>query len=56
MKQRDINPFGLRMPPKVKEWIEQKSADQERSQNWLIVKILEQEMVKDERSSETATA
>lgn len=47
MKQRDISPFGLRMPPTMKAWVEKKAAEQERSQNWLLLKIIEKEMQRD---------
>jgi len=49
MRQRDINPFGLRMPPEMKEWVEAKAAKEERSQNWLLLKIIEKEMRRDEQ-------
>lgn len=54
MKQREIKPFGLRMPPEVKAWIESQAEKEERSQNWLLVKIIKREMDRDEQQIKQA--
>lgn len=36
-----MQPFGLRMPESVRDWVDKKAAEQERSANWIIVKALE---------------
>lgn len=54
MKQRDISPFGLRMPPEMKAWLERKAAEEDRSQNWLLVKIIGKEMEEDEKRRQAA--
>lgn len=39
---RDINPFGLRMPPEVREWVKQQAAANRRSLNSELLVILEE--------------
>jgi predicted HicB family RNase H-like nuclease len=39
-----IAPFGLRMPKHVKDWVGEKAQEQERSMNWIIVRLLESQM------------
>lgn len=34
-------PFGLRVPDTTRDWIKEKAAEQDRSQNYVICKILE---------------
>lgn len=34
--------FPLRIPTEVKEWVKRRAERADRSQNWVIVKILEQ--------------
>ncbi|MFC0710728.1 hypothetical protein [Azorhizophilus paspali] len=45
----------IRVPSGLKAWLERKSSQEERSQNWLIGKILEKAMQEDEQR-EQATA
>lgn len=52
MKVREMPQMVIRTKPRVKEWIERKSAKEERSQNWLIGKILEKAMLEDEQSEQ----
>ena len=33
-------PFGLRLPPDVKRWVESKAHESERSQNYIIVQAV----------------
>lgn len=54
MKKRDINPFGLRMPPAMRDWVQKKAAEDERSQNWLILKIIGEAMSRDEQQRKQA--
>lgn len=47
MRVRDMSQMILRVNPEVKEWLEKKAKSEERSQNWLIGKILEEAMQND---------
>jgi predicted transcriptional regulator len=47
MKVRDMAQILFRAKPDVKEWLERKAQQEERSQNWLIGKALEEAMLKD---------
>jgi hypothetical protein len=49
MKTRDINPFGLRMAPEMREFVAKKAESEERSQNWVICKILKEEMEREQQ-------
>lgn len=40
MTRRQGPPFGLRMPPDVKEWVAQRAKAEDRSQNNTIVRII----------------
>jgi len=46
MKVRNMPQINLRIKPEVKEWIIKESEKRERSQNWLISKLLEDEMLR----------
>lgn len=48
MKVRDMAQLVLRINPAAKEWLEKKARQEERSQNWLIGKLLEEAMQRDE--------
>ena len=50
IKQRDINPFGLRMQPRLRSWVDNKAKQEDRSLNWLICKVLEEAMRQDEQT------
>lgn len=50
LRQRDINPFGLRMQPDIRGWLDGKARQEDRSLNWLICKILEEAMKQDEQA------
>lgn len=52
MKARDIPPFGLRLPPSLKEWVEQQSEKEERSQNWLLTKIVQEAKERHEQNKQ----
>lgn len=52
MKVREMPQMVIRTKPRVKTWIERKAAQEERSQNWLIGKILEEAMSQDERAQD----
>jgi len=41
-KMRDINPFALRMPPDVRDWIAEQAAANRRSLNSEILTIMEE--------------
>lgn len=56
MKVRERAQLVIRTKPEVKAWVERKSQQEERSQNWLIGKILEEAMLKDELQARQATA
>ena len=49
MKVREMAQLVIRTKPTVKEWVERKAQQEERSQNWLIGKILEEAMQRDEQ-------
>jgi hypothetical protein len=49
MKVREMPQLVIRTKPSVKEWVERKAEKEERSQNWLIGKILEEAMQRDEQ-------
>lgn len=48
-----IAPFGLRMPSKIKRWVNEKAKDADRSKNYIILRILEKE-IENEKSGTTA--
>jgi len=48
MKVRDMSQLVIRVNPIAKEWLERKAKQEERSQNWLIGKLLEEAMQRDE--------
>lgn len=56
MKERTnaIPPFGVRMPSDVKAWIERKAEQMDRSQNYVIVKILKEHADKEAASRSEA--
>ncbi len=54
MKVREMPQMVIRVRPDVKAWIERKAAQDERSQNWLIGKILEEAMQKDEQGQQAS--
>lgn len=49
MKVRDMAQVILRIEPEVKAWLERKSKQDERSQNWLVAKALREAMQRDEQ-------
>ncbi|XEG74005.1 hypothetical protein QA447_07180 [Pseudomonas sp. abacavir_1] len=49
MKVREMPQVMIRLNPKVKAWVEGKAKADERSQSWLIGKILEEAMTRDEQ-------
>jgi len=46
MKERigAIAPFGLRIPHRIKDWVLEQAEKQDRSMNYVILRILEREM------------
>ncbi|MBC3464987.1 hypothetical protein [Pseudomonas sp. RW10S2] len=49
MRVRDMAQVILRIEPDVKEWLERKAKQDDRSQNWLAAKALREAMVRDEQ-------
>lgn len=49
MRVREMPQLVIRVRPEVKAWLERKAADEERSQNWLIGKALEEAKQRDEQ-------
>lgn len=49
-KARDINPFGLRAPQEVLDWVKRKGLEQDRSMNWVINQVLAEAKAKDEQA------
>lgn len=49
MRVRDMAQVILRIEPDVKEWLERKAKQDERSQNWLDAKALREAMQRDEQ-------
>lgn len=47
--QREPTSFPLRMQPAMRHWVQKKAAEDERSQNWLLVKIIGEAMSRDEQ-------
>lgn len=41
-KRGESTQFPLRIPTEVKEWVKRRAERADRSQNWVIVKILEE--------------
>jgi len=54
MKQREITPFGLRLPPNLKAWVQVKAKSDDRSLNWVLVKLVEEAKARDEMQNEHA--
>lgn len=52
MKVKEMPQLMLRMKPEVKAWVERKAQAEERSQTWLIGKILEMEMQRDAQNKQ----
>ncbi len=52
MKVREMPQLVIRVRPDVKAWVERKAAQEERSQNWLIGKILEEAMQEDDKDKQ----
>lgn len=50
-----LPPFGLRMPPSVRDWVEGKAMELDRSKNWVILKVIEEAM-KNEKAGPPTTA
>lgn len=42
MKMRSINPFALRMPPDVRDWLKAQAAEHRRSLNSELLMILDE--------------
>ncbi len=51
MANKQVPPFGVRMPEEVKAWAKDKAKEDGRSVNGLIVHILKKEMVADVSTS-----
>lgn len=47
MPRPQIPPFGLRLPPDLKMWVEMKAKMEDRSMNNLLVNIVRQAMERD---------
>lgn len=53
MKVKEVSQMLIRPGAEVKAWVEQKAAQQERSMNWIVSKILERAM-QDEKQEQRA--
>ncbi|MDU4059452.1 MAG: hypothetical protein E7H60_23180 [Pseudomonas oryzihabitans] len=51
MKVREMPQMAIRLKPELKVWLEERAAKEERSQNWLIGKILEEERQREQKLS-----
>lgn len=49
-----IPPFGVRMPPELKDWLSEQARQSRRSLNGEIVKRLEESRVREKRANRTA--
>lgn len=49
MKVREMQQVIFRAEPEIKAWLERKSQQEERSQNWLVGKALREAMQRDEQ-------
>lgn len=49
MNEREIVPFGLRVPAEVMDWVRRKAEQQERSMNWVINRVLREAKDVDEQ-------
>lgn len=56
MKVRDMAQLIVRLPEADKQWVMLKAAEQERSQNWLVAKLVEEARLRDEESNKQASA
>lgn len=56
MKVRDMAQLIVRLPETDKQWVMRKAAEQERSQNWLVAKLVEEARLRDEQGSNQAVA
>lgn len=52
MKVRDMAQLIVRLPAEDKLWLVQKSAEQERSQNWLLAKLVRDARLQDEKTKQ----
>ncbi|WP_165496974.1 hypothetical protein [Phytopseudomonas dryadis] len=50
MKVREMPQLVIRIRPEIKAWLERKAVSEERSQNWLIGKALEEAKQRDEQT------
>lgn len=49
MKVREMTQVIFRADPDVKAWLERKALQEDRSQNWLVGKVLREAMQRDEQ-------
>lgn len=49
MKVREMAQVIFRAEPEIKEWLEKKAKQEQRSQNWLVGKALREAMRRDEQ-------
>ncbi|SFC84772.1 hypothetical protein SAMN05216577_111108 [Pseudomonas citronellolis] len=56
MKVRDMAQLIVRLPEQDKEWLVRKASEQERSQNWLVARLIREARERDERQDKQAAA
>lgn len=52
MKVREMPQLVIRTKPAIKKWVERKAQQADRSQNWVIGKILEEAMQSDAQTQQ----
>lgn len=56
MKVREMAQLVVRLPDQDKEWLVRKAEGQERSQNWLVGKLVREAREKDEQQNKSVAA
>lgn len=56
MRVRDMAQIMVRLPDQDKEWLLRKAEEEERSQSWLVSRLVRQAREKDEQQGGQATA
>lgn len=51
MNVREMPQMAIRLKPEIKAWLEKRAKNEERSQNWLIGKVLEEAMQREQQIS-----
>lgn len=56
MKVRDMAQLIIRLPDQDKEWLVRKAEEQERSQNWLVSRLVREARERDEKQRSQVAA